>query len=523
MRIVLFFLFFFVTSLTAQEILPVMNNPMEEIYRRKQLLGDSMFQQNQLSFTVRPISLSDTVNRNKFNFTLLPFQYIQQFNSHRSLNYADGSMIPTKGWQFNYSLGFQASYKGFTAIIRPEYNWAVNLPAPGFSTDHFPILWKYYYEWLNKIDVPEFSEDKPIRKVYGGQSRIQYSYKGVALGVSTENLWWGPGRFNSLLMSNNAPGFLHFTFHSDKPLQTKIGNFEWQAITGTLRPSNQLPPETMRSYGGRFLHVPKNTYGDRIITGGVLTWQPKWFKGLYLGFDGVGYRYKNSAGNYAKMGSLFFRYVIPKENLELYFQYGRYDKLATPINIFGDTIPRGYLGGLRKLFPLSGSNKNDRFLQVGLEITQLQAPNPYLINRAESWYNHGTVRHGYTHEGQIVGAPIGSGSNTQRIEVSYIKGNNRIGIELDRWLHNTDFYYRYNTNSGSFDYNRHWVDLMASLVWNVQIKKVMLFGQLSAVRAINYQWKAYIPESGQVSNYFDNGWDFMNYHGRIGLQYNINR
>lgn len=522
MRIVLFFLLLFATGVTAQEILPVMNNPMEEIYRRKQLLGDSMLQLHQPSFTVRPLTLSDTASRNKFNFKLLPLQVIQQYNSHRPLAYPDGSMVTTKGWQFNYSLGFQASYKGFTAIVRPEYNWAVNLPYPGFSTDHFPILWKYYYEWLNKIDVAEYPTDKPVKKFYGGQSRLQYSYKNIALGISTENLWWGPGRYNSLLMTNNAPGFLHATFHSDKPLQTKIGSFEWQVITGTLQPSNILPPEPMRSYGGRFLHEPKNEFGKRIITGGIITWQPKWLKGFYLGMDGVGYRYKNSAGKYTSMGSLFFRYVIPKEQMELYFQYGRHDKLATPLNIFGDTIARGYIGGIKKLFPLSAKQKNDAYLQVGLEITQLQAPTPSLINRAASWYNDNVVRHGYTHQGELLGAAIGPGSNSQRIEISYVKGNNRIGIELDRWLHNTDFYYRYNTNSGSFDYNRHWVDLMASLVWNVQIKKVMLFGQVAAIRAINYQWKSYIPEVGQVSNYFDNGWDFMNYHGRVGVQVGLN-
>ncbi|MFK5143427.1 capsule assembly Wzi family protein, partial [Klebsiella pneumoniae] len=54
------------------------------------------------------------------------------------------------------------------------------------------------------------------------------------MGISSENLWWGPGIYNSLLMSNNAPGFWHLTFNSRKPLKTPIGDFEWQLIGGKL-------------------------------------------------------------------------------------------------------------------------------------------------------------------------------------------------------------------------------------------------------------------------------------------------
>ncbi|WP_404877454.1 capsule assembly Wzi family protein, partial [Klebsiella pneumoniae] len=60
------------------------------------------------------------------------------------------------------------------------------------------------------------------------------NYKVLSVGISSENLWWGPGIYNSLLMSNNAPGFWHLTFNSRKPLKTPIGDFEWQLIGGKL-------------------------------------------------------------------------------------------------------------------------------------------------------------------------------------------------------------------------------------------------------------------------------------------------
>jgi len=513
-------------TLIAQTILPVMNNPNEEIFRRKQLTADSQYQLSNLSFMVRPVTLMPTQQKSnkKFQFKILPVQFIQQFNSQRPLAYTDGSMFPARGWQFNYSAGVEAKYKGFTARLQPEYNWAFNGDYATFPTDHFNIIWKYYYQWVNRIDMPEQFQDQPIRNIFGGQSKIQYAYKGIAVGVSTENLWWGPGRFNSLLMSNNAPGFFHYSLHTDRPINIGIGTIEGQANVGRLKASGSIPQETMRSYEGQFLYQPKNTNGDRYLMGGVISWQPKWVKGLFIGGDLMAMRYTNTAKkDLAKMGSLFARYVMPEENAELYFQFGRSDKFANPINLLADTIPRGYLAGLRKMIALKRTPANNDYIQLGIEITQLNAPNKSLINQVQSWYTDASVRHGFTNNGQVLGAPIGPGSNSQRLEVAYIKGDAKIGLEFERFVHNQDFYYNYNINSGSFDYNRQWVDLMASLVFNVPIKKVQLFGQFSFIRSINYQWKPLIPQLDPGDFYFDNGWDEINLHGRLGIQYFVNR
>ena len=494
-----------------------MVNPSVELARIKQLQYDSLLLYNNRSFTILPLYLSDSVRSTSLRVNLLPFNYLQQFNSRRPLAYADGVFFPTRGWNFYYSAGVQLQYKGFLAILRPEFTWASNIDFPVFPNDHFPIVWKYYYDWQNKIDQPEQFSGAPLRKLLTGQSRIQFAHKGVAIGVSTENLWWGPGRHNALMLTNTAPGFPHITFHSNEPLITPIGTLEWQFLVGRVKPSGLLPLNPMSSYDRVFLHDPKVPDGNRSVQGGIVTWQPKWVKGLFLGVDGIAMKYTEYTKRSSKMGSVFMRYVMPKEETELYFQYGRHDKFASPINIFQDTVPRGYIGGIRKLIPLRKSSHKADYIQIGLEITQLQSPTRSQIQRSDSWYTDAEIRHGFTHEGQLLGAAIGPGSNAQRLDIAYINNDLKIGIELDRWLHNTDFYYNLNVNSGARDFNRHWVDLMASLVWNIPIKKVMFFGQFSAIRAINYQWKSYIPEATAVE-YFDNGWDFINYHVRSGVQ-----
>lgn len=503
--------------LSAQEILPVQDGPQYEILRRRQLKGDTVNGLQNFSMMVRPIEFTDSVDRRQLdNLRVLPFRQLTQFNSLRPLAWTDGSMIPARGIQYYYSTGMEIRSLNFLLKIQPEYVWAFNENFIQFPTDHYPIIWKYHYNWLNRIDLPERFSAEPYYKFRPGQSRIQLMVNGIALGVSTENLWWGPGRYNSLLMTSMAPGFLHYTFHTDRPVQTPVGSFEWQLVFGgELKDSKEPTPESLRTYDNQLLYIPKMEK-PRLFEGGIFTWQPRWTKGLFIGVDLAQIRYKaDSVVKPAKMGSLFARLSLPQEYAEFYFQYGRSDKFASPINLLKDTIPRGYLAGFRKLFALNKSGKS--FLQFGMEIIQLQAPNVSLIRQAKSWYTSNGVRQGFTNEGQLLGSSVGPGGNSQRLDLSWVKKDARVGIELERWLHNADFYYHYNINSGSFDFNRQWVDLMASLIFNFPFKKWHWFGQFSMVRSINYQWKSYIPRPVTPETYFDDGLDQINWHGRIGF------
>ena len=39
------------------------------------------------------------------------------------------------------------------------------------------------------------------------------------IGISNENLWWGPSIRNSIMMSNHAQGFKHITFNTINQLK----------------------------------------------------------------------------------------------------------------------------------------------------------------------------------------------------------------------------------------------------------------------------------------------------------------
>lgn len=474
----------------------------------------------------------------KSNFKILPFGINYQYNSHHPFGMNDGSMIPSKGGQIQISGGFRYKKGHFLIQIQPELVYAKNDAFDGFPTRHDNFIWYRYYKVLNQIDLPENIGNEPFTKLFAGQSAIEYQNNHFSVGISTKNLWWGPSRKNALVFSNNAPGFLHISFKSTQPLKTKIGSFEWELIGGQLEGSGILPPETNRVYGGTFLYQPKREE-SRYVTGAIITWQPKWIRGLYLGFAKASYLYNSDIESIsdvlplqgilvskaeknqtkASLGSMFARYVMPKEKAEVYFEYGRPDKSANIVNVFeAGNYSRGYTFGVTKLFSLPAKNQ---FIQFAAEFTQLQIDDTVTVlnNNSASWYTHYNVRHGFTNQGQVLGAGIGPGSNSQYLELNWLRNYDRIGVSFERVVRNNDFYYYAYQPSG--DFNRHWVDLSLSINAILHYKNINFIGKATCVRSLNYEWYLVAPASSQTTSYFSGGWDVLNFQGQLCVQYNF--
>jgi len=329
-------------------------------------------------------------------------------------------------------------------------------------------------------------------------------------------------------MSDNAPGFLHATINTFKPLHTKIGDFEGQIIGGKLTSSGISLPDTLRVNNGVFLYQPKIEEW-RYLTGIVMTWQPKWVKGLFIGFTDVSYLYHTDISGIAdilplsgiirsnnekqnkkaSLGSVFMRYVMPEEQAELYFEYGRNDRSAGIYLLSGKEYPTGYVVGLRKL---SNSRRDGSRWEFAAEITQLQLNDASLINQAKSWYTNDYVRQGYTNDGQVLGAGIGPGSNSQMIDISWVKGMKKVGVMLERIVRNNDFYYNIFSTVGDFE--KHWTDLSTTVHADWEYKNFLFSSKIGLIRSLNYEWYT-IPNSA----YFTNGYDFLNFQGSLSVSY----
>ena len=228
------------------QTLPVGLLNTEDFFRREQLLDNDSVKG---SFMIRPLLLSNLSNLDRLKyvvynndklrseFSILPLVIEQQFNSDRPFGINDGSMILARGYQSRISLGFFGKIGPLSLQVRPDYVYAENrkfrtgadLLAQKIST---PIL-----NNGNRVDLPERFGNGQYSKVNLGQSSLRLTFNPVSLGLSNENLWWGPGRRNSLLMTNNSSGFNHVTLNTSAPIKTPIGTFESQIVGGRLEPS----------------------------------------------------------------------------------------------------------------------------------------------------------------------------------------------------------------------------------------------------------------------------------------------
>lgn len=459
----------------------------------------------ELAITQRLLGKLDTANSFKQNkINLLPIVLNQWHNSELPTGYNLGSGIKAKGSQILLSAGLQAKLGKYISIkINPEFVSAQNANFEQFSQTLGDRTWADYYRFLNTIDLPTQMGEGVYTKLMPGQSHFKYQLnKQLEVGISTENIWWGPGWKNALIMSYNAPGFLHFTFNTTKPIQTKWGKLLGQWIGGKLNESGILPPRINSAYNGQLVYQPKKTE-DRLITGINLSWIPKWTPNLTIGYSGAAYFYTSDIfGNKASLGAVYAQYQMPADLAELYIEYG----------VKAPNFRRAYVAGFRKLFP----TKNDAHIQLAVELTQLQAGTAELIRNPNSWYTDPYVRQGYTHFGKTIGAGIGPGSNSQNIEIAWVKGNNKIGLQFERLRHNSDFYYFAFERIG--DFRRHWVDLSTSANASINFKKFWVNARLQLIRTYNYQW---LIIQTDPTNYFQPGNEYLNISGGISFLYRL--
>ena len=127
--------------------------------------------------------------------------------------------------QQRVQISVAARWKKLYIQLAPEFVKAENLPPTSYKLDPvYANLLPFYYNLVNNnIDLYDRIGTEPFNKFLPGQSSIRYQSSHVSVGISTENLWWGPGIRNSLVLSNHAKSFPHLTLNSVKPLKTNFG------------------------------------------------------------------------------------------------------------------------------------------------------------------------------------------------------------------------------------------------------------------------------------------------------------
>ncbi len=484
----------------------------------------------------------DSVLKKKklFDYKVLPLYFNTRLDGKRPYVGGEFGLIPARGVQGFFSTGIHARFCILHIQFQPELVAAQNLPFPGFpETFSLGTIVSRFSYW-NYGDSPERFGNTPYSKAFWGQSNISLRAGAFELGAGTKNIWWGPGQWNSLIFSNNAPGFPNFSLNTTKPARTFLGSFEGQVLIGRLESSNQ-PPTQISELNSRYF-TPLNK-DWRYLNAALLSYTPKWIPSLTVGYIRT-YQYYNenrpedlegwlpilepmakeklfTNGNSLKYDaraqsqqiSIFGRYKMTKAKAEIYFQFGRRDhSLNWREFILNPEHARAYQVGFIKLADVPSGNK---LLLIRGEITnQQESVNRYLrygLDGGDTWHTQGQVR-GFTNYGQPMGVGIGTGSNVQTLEFSLVEDWEKWGILFERLENNQDFYYR---AFGQQDERKPWIDWSTALLVNSSWKDLFFTAKLQGVYARNYQWG--LSESSNLE--FPVSQNLFSVHSQVNLIY----
>ena len=486
--------------------------------------------------------------KNNIKLMFLGIDYFFEYNSNHPYNRNNGSMIPNKGYQHIVSPGFYIKLGPLSIKLKPEHHYSENKTFDGFWEGHYPVIWANRYRLWNHIDMPERFGEIRHNRLLTGQSSISINYKKLRIGISNENLWWGPSFRNSIMMSNHAEGFKHITFNTIEPIKTFIGNFEWQIITGRLESSGFTPPNTDFEYAGTKIYVPKinqlGKTGDwRYLQGFIVSYSPKWIEGLSFGltrwvqmysaliegkyFWMIGEptyfpafanffrgndKYQNYEEQTNQAAGVFMNWHWDDSKARIYAEFYHNDSKQNLRDLLLDSDhSRAVTIGLNKIFEI----KNNNFL-FNWEWTQMEQTAGRMLRNAGSWYSHNFVYDGYTNKGEVIGSSIGPGSNSQYFSLSKINDNSRLGIAIEIVDNDNDFYYEAFDSAN--DYRRYWKDYNLHINYNKKFKKFILSSNIIYIRSMNYQWQL---EDFQEP-YYHPGKDVNNFHVNLKFTYFTN-
>ena len=421
------------------------------------------------------------VERKHSDIQLLPINFLQKYNSHHPYGWNDGPLSFSKGYQFVGSGGVYMRWRNIHLTLRPEY----------FKTasDPYPIVdrWGQRTSALSKITL--------------GQSSLRIDFGPISAGASTQNLWLGPGRYSSLLMSNNASGFNHFSIGTNRPLKTPLGSFELSIIGGTLTSNinqgfeNKNLKKTIIDDYTRYLNVLSISY------------TPFFFKNLYIGANRAFQQptqnnpsskladyyliatkplfrntYQDNSASIDQLISGFAKYVFPKEHAEIYFEYGWNDGSSNSRDLALDmSHSSASIFGIRKLQYL----KNNNFLNIEVESTYMSQKPSYLLRSAGNWYVHSLLTDGYTNQNQILGAGSGWGNNVQTFAISWNNQWTKYGIKFQHIAHDPiNQIDLFQPNGGP----PVWNDYSYGLILKQKYKNILFNLNMEWVNSKHYLW-----------------------------------
>ena len=394
-----------------------------------------------------------------YQFALLPAEITGAFNSAYPRDRNNGALWNGRGISGAVTFGGYARLGPLSAAAAPLALYSANSAfalAPSKAGT-------YGAAWTGLIDQPQRFGGESYDGIDLGASYVRLDAAGLAVGVSSENVWWGPQRIFPLIMGNTAPGFPHLFVGTSRAVDIGIGRVQGELLWGRLTES-------------KFFDT--NPDNDKRVLGGLaLGFEPRGLRGFTLGFTRAyhttvppeGYSLseflrvpyasvrKNAPGADNQLLSVFFRWAAAPAGFEVYGEWGRDDHWGNATDLISELDhSQAYALGFQRVV-----TRPDEWYRIYGELAHLESALPLRGGRTVvTFYTNVSVPQGHTQRGQPLGSSTGPGSSAQIIGADRIRSNGEVGVYLERVRYNTDFYY--NVMAPRYGGNAHDIELTAA-------------------------------------------------------------
>ena len=170
-------------------------------------------------------------------------------NSALPFSLNDGPLWAGRGTNALVTAGLGLRFGAIRLILAPQFTTSENrafqvIPYPQNDPAQRSVWANPFHPPASSIDLPFRFGDASLRRFDPGQSSLTADLPRVSDRVATENLWWGPGARNAIVLSNNAAGFPHVFVQTRDGVRTRIGRFDAQWILGgSTNPVSSIPSE----------------------------------------------------------------------------------------------------------------------------------------------------------------------------------------------------------------------------------------------------------------------------------------
>lgn len=449
-----------------------------------------------------------------FSFRAGIYEPTFQITANSDVPYGDNNEAAWYGRGLNseFKAGLWIKSDYLTITFRPQLVSQTNIDfeEPRFIPTDEEGNFQYVSEGIgNIIDRPFRFGSESFNTVSIGYTSVRLHYKMIEAGVSNEPLWWGSMSKYPLLLSNNAPGMRHFFAGTRSPLRIPyVGKFELKWLGAFPEDSDY------------FIYQPEEEPQDRFMTGINISYSPGIAPNLHLGFSRVVHtilenglltgedlgiildpfllkNFLDTRGPLDNLkprnhlNSIYARWVWPESRIELFGEFYREDFAYDSRDLLMEPLHNsGYAFGIQKLFDAPLAN----FYKAHVEFTNMTPSYLQEVRPQNYYYTHPTIRQGHTHRGQVLGAAIGPGSNSQFFSLDGYWNYGRAGLFVRRLADNNHFHYQFDRSlnrpeefrQGFGDYWRNRTDLTIGGRGMFFYKQILVSGELSWTKLFNY-------------------------------------